>query len=240
MRIFAAQPRVTSHSLRMMSIEEFRAQNPSDWKQMIDQLFSVVPARAYWTNQEDIIRVLNHIGNLNHGNYTFFAAGGGLVLTGAKAGNEPGTIELRFGEHSPGRVCKPTYLLFDSFPSKTDYQWSYFRLETAPLTQTGVGYVRSYNHGQEEVLTELQPGKYDSPDIWEYRADREEKLPATARAVTRLLNGGVAIFQKSGAYNMARGTDSGLHAKFSPDDFKNHIDHARKHGADTLWTPPAL
>jgi hypothetical protein len=221
-----------------MNAADYMAQNAIDWKRLLDELFPLnLPTRAYWTEPTDIIKVLNHIGSVNSSNYTFFANGGGLVLTGAKPGNEPGTIELQF--QGAVRVCKPDYLLFEGQPVGNDYQWSYFRLEEVELLPTGIGHVSTNNHGQEERLTELTPGQYDTLDTWEYRADREQQLPSSARVVARVLKGSMVIFQKSSEYYVnGRGTDSGLHAGYDPDQFKHLIGVAREEGVHTLYPPP--
>lgn len=223
-----------------MNAADYMAQNAVDWKRLLDELFPInLPTRAYWTEPADIINVLNHIGSINSSNYTFFASVGGFVLTGAKPGHEPGTIELQF--QGAVRVCKPSYLLFDSLPAGNDYQWSYFRLEVRELAPTAIGHVYTNNHGQEERLTELRPGQYDTLDTWEYRADRDEQLPSSARVVARVLKGSMAIFQKSSEYYVnGRGTDSGLHAGYTPDQFKHVVQEARDKGVHILYPPPTF
>lgn len=213
----------------MQNIVDFRAQNPKDWKNLIDQLFPLgVPARAIWVEQETIIRVLNHIGGVYASNYTFLPSTGGLDLTGAKVSSEAGLMELVFGQSA--RVGKIESLSFESFGDTgdpEDYQWAYFRIETEPLAPTGIGYVPS--HQLEERVTELRPGEYASLDAWEYRGEQEDEdpLPKTARPLTRLLGGSLVIFQKSGDYNAARGTDGAVHNLMDADDFRDFIATAR-------------
>lgn len=222
---------------------DFLTQKATDWKENIDQLFPQgVPTRAYWTDLPTIISVLNHVGSVAQGNYTFFASGGGLTLGGAKPGTESGTIELQFQGAVCDYVCKPAYLVFESFPDKGKYEWYYFRLETQALNTTGVGYVTNFNHGEEERVTEMYPGQYESLDTWAYRGDRDEDdpLPSTARQLTRLTKGGIVVFQKMSLYDATTGTDSGVHAKHTPEEFRKAVEHAQVYGAETLWTPPAL
>lgn len=214
-----------------LNIEKFRIQNPVDWKAIIDQLFPIgVPTRAVWTDQQAIIRVLNHIGATRASNYTFFASGGGLDLIGAKAGSNAGETELLF-QPGPARVGKISRLIFESFGNPVDYQWDHFRIELEQLAPTGVGYVDSA--GYQERLTELAPGEYDSLDKWEYRGDSEEdELPATARLLTRDLKGSMVIFQKVSQYNRARWSDRGLHNEMSGQQFRAFLEEARIFGVD--------
>jgi len=222
--------------MKPQNIDEFREQNPKDWKRVIDQLFpGAIPFHARWEGPA-ALAVLNHIGSVQNVNHLFFASGGGLDLTGAAAAHD-GQTELHFTDSR--RLCKIKSVCFESFGDETDYQWSYFRIDTEPLLPSG--YAVEGDDVLQEELTELSPGEYGPRSLWDDRYEDEGgQLPATARLVVRLMSGSMVIFQKSSAYNRTRTTYLAPHAKLTADDFREQIGRARMLSQEHLQqqTPP--
>jgi serine/threonine-protein kinase len=206
------------------SINEFRIQNPKDWKKLIDQLFPKgIPTRSIWEDHDSIVKVLNHIGSIANVNYLFFPNGGGLDLNGAQSANEEGLIELGFG--SVARACKIANLSFESFGDDEDYQWNYFRIETERIESTD-----TYEMGPTSImeeLTEIYPGQYAPRSAWDNREYRGESLPDTARLVVRILSGSIVIVQKTSFLNMESNFDTGAHNKLSSEELRAEIEEIR-------------
>lgn len=197
------------------------------WEQSIRALFPVnVPKRVVWTNIDDIIAVLNHIGgyprNLNH---TFLPEGGGLDLTGAQHSVEPDCIELKLDGGT--EIVRPVSLSFISFEGQLE--WAYFRLETAGLSPSGV---YPQINGVYEELTELSPGRYVERSYWDAGEYNGAPLPRDARVISRVLSGAYVTFAKASDYNQEtyRGFDAynAPHNKMTADDFEQFVDRLRK------------
>jgi serine/threonine protein kinase len=194
--------------------EDFARRSKSEWSDIQRKLFpSAMPRRVVWENIDDIVAILNIIGDHNQVNHTLFPMGGGLDLEGANSSYEKACIELRFNGGGVF-IVKPQLLAFESFQGHFD--WNYFRLETEGLKLIG----KSKLLRDDEVLTELQPCVYTNPDCYKFDDFNGQRLPASARIVTRLAKGSFLICVKTGTYNSIRGTYDGTHDKLSADDFR--------------------
>lgn len=212
-------------------IRQRRNEMLPEWKNMMDSLFPVsIPKFAQWTELEDMIEVLNQIGKqCSKSNHMFFPSGGGLDLTGAKlSAVEEGCVEL----HTKGltKLVKPQELIF--FSIDKDPGWMGFRLDLSTLQPSGVYEEYSENSITEEV-TEVLPGVYEQRAVWDYGyyiypdSDREERLRANARVVTRFLRGSLVIFSKVSWYNLVRTKNfdayNAIHNEFSAEEFYEFI-----------------
>lgn len=205
-----------------MSDQEYRRQNPRDWKRLIDGLFPLArPTRAQWEKPAEIMAVLNHIGSVAGVNHLFFPDGGGQDLLGAAVAGERGLLDLDCNGVS--YYVKPESLSFESFGDRDDYQWSYFRLALAPLQGTG-----TYPNFEEQVagseeLLELTPGEYVDRSSWDENEHDGEPLPKRARLVVRLLRGSLVIFQKTSLYNHLPETYLAPHNQVDGEGFRAEI-----------------
>lgn len=97
------------------------------WGNMIEEIFNKKPievVRIFDKNQ--ILELLNKLGNSKAMNHTFMPSGGGLDLSGSKESYEEGKIELHFD--GIVYIVKPKTLTFH--PIGQDPEWWYFRLNT--------------------------------------------------------------------------------------------------------------
>lgn len=209
--------------------EEFRERNPVQWKDLERELFPAgLPTRAIWDRRDDVVAVLERIaaaGNLGH---MFFPTGGGLHLDCVRESSEENCIELSGGGHP--YIVKPRRLIFDSFGS--DSTWNYFRLETHELEILG-----QYDfdfHSKQEDLTEIAEGQYTYPEAVVFDDFDGERLPDTARSVTRILEGDFVIFSVISPYNLDSTTYDGRHNMMNADQFREYIgEHASASEAPT-------
>jgi len=214
-----------------LNLDNFRVQNPKDWKLLLDELFPVgMPTRSRWEDQPSVISVLNHIGSIKNVNHLFFPDGGGLDFTGACLSNEDGLVELEFGMSK--RVCKLAALSFESFADSQDYQWNYFRIDTIPVAGTGIYELKA--DATQEELTEIEPGQYAPRSAWDNHEYRGEPLPTTARLVTRILNGSMVIFQKTSLYNRIPDTYSAPHNLTDADGMRAEIERLKQRVLEKL------
>jgi hypothetical protein len=211
-------------------LHEKRNQDLVKWNQRISGLFNGnVPARCTWESNDEILRVLNFIGDKNSpaSNHTFFPSGGGLDLSGAVSSNEEGKLELNMD--GTAVVVNPDRLTFHSFQDGEEF--NYFRLETTKLKHSGVydDDEDSLPAGYQEEVLELEGGKYLDRGIWEqgFMYDDfgdEIPLPRSARTITRIVNGGAfVIFSKFSPYNRVSSTYDGSHNNYSNERFEEYI-----------------
>lgn len=200
--------------------DEFIKENLLKWEKVIKEIFpNEIPNRYTWRNIDEIISVLNKLGNISH---AFMPSGGGDHLCGAKKSLEDGCIELDFGAME---IVKPISLTFHSF-SPEYYEWAYFRLETGGLKPSGI--YQNLNHDYEE-LTELPPGKYVNRSVWDagffgYDESGDEiPLPKGTRVISRLFKGAYVIFAEASSYNRVSSTYDGRHNKMSSEEFEDYI-----------------
>jgi len=217
---------------------DFKKVSLGDWAALQDYLFPVsLPQRAVWTAPEEIVAVINLLGQHAELNHAFAPDGGGLDLAAAKFSVEEDCIELVF-EAGMVVVVKPLQLIFESFEGFSE--WAYFRLETSELPPSG-----TYNNvaGNFEEVLELTPGEYVSRTVYDEgclhdgETGEEIPFPDTARVVTRQFNGSFVIFAKASHYNEID-QYKGDHNRFTADGFREQIDRiVREYGQkirDTL------
>jgi serine/threonine-protein kinase len=163
---------------------DFDRRNAAEWIELMQLLFPLgTPERAARSDIDAICTVLNEIGKVPGLNHMFFPDGGGNTITNASRAGEKGFIAM---EALGTSILKPLKLTFESFG--LDSHWNYFRLEAEKVAPTGKYEVDDDDY--DEPLTELKPGVYGSPDLWDYQDyDEERKLPKTARPVVRYLKG---------------------------------------------------
>jgi hypothetical protein len=115
---------------------------------------------------------------------------------------------------------KPAKLTFESFGN--DANWTYFRLEAAPVAPSSVeGAInpeRTY-----EVLTELSPGHYAPYACWDQNEYNGKALPESARPAGRYLTGAFVFFSTRSTYNAEPGTYDARHNKMSEEKFRAYI-----------------
>lgn len=109
--------------------------------------------------------------------------------------------------------------MFEYFP-EGDFEWAYFRIVTDDLPSSGVYENLSYN---DEELTELSPCNYVERSVWEANEFEGQPLPDSARVITRILKGGLVIFNKASLYNANASTYDGRHSKYGVEGFRKHI-----------------
>lgn len=202
------------------TIVDFHRRNLSEWSELTRQLFPlVVPARAAWSDIDDICVVLGEIAKIPALNHMFYPTGGGNTITGASRSAEHGMIELRVGDKLAD-ILKPAKLTYESFG--TDSRWSYFRLEAAPVAATGT--LRALDSaGESEALTEIAPGEYIPYENWDAGEYRDAPLPAVARPVTRFLKGSFVFFSTRSVYNQDPSTYDARHNRMTEDQFREYI-----------------
>ncbi|HLV96999.1 MAG TPA: protein kinase [Candidatus Acidoferrales bacterium] len=194
--------------------------NRLQWAEIQGRLFPLrVPTHARWHTLDDIIAVLNALGETSDLNHLLFPSGGGLDLDRAAPSEREGDcIELITSDHA--NIVRPIRLLFESFGD--DPQWNYFRLETSSLSPTGVYRNRSSEQPYEEV-TDLGD-EYVTASAWEYGEYLGEPLPSNARLVTRFSKpGAFVIFQKTSIYNSIPSTYDARHNQMGSDTFRAYI-----------------
>lgn len=210
--------------------KEFREENLEKWEKAISEVFpNGIPEKCEWSNNEEIVKVLNIIGkaNLNH---TFYPTGGGFDLGGAELSFEKECINLIDGRTLI--VVKPEKLVFNSFKNDKLNILSYFRLETRNLEPSGIYDDRCSEYGLEELVC-INKSKYVSRDYWdngvyydENGNEKEFNLKNDTIA-TRFFNGAFVIFAKGSIYNeVAHSFNAydGRHNKMSNEKFRQYIE----------------
>lgn len=196
---------------------DWKKRNPIEWQELQKQLFpTTMPQRVIWEDLTDIARILDIIGSTPSLNQMFYPSGGTMDLEGANVGLELHTIELVIDKRWVDLV-RPQRLIFENFSSDT--QWNYFRLETQSLEPTGIGNVYLGSEG----LVEVEPLHYVDRSSWDSGYYEDERLPPSARLVTRHMNGDFVIFSKRSFYNLATSTSDGRHNQMAAEEFRNYI-----------------
>ena len=200
--------------------DQFSEHNRLQWVEAQGRIFPLtVPARATWESLEDVIAVLNILGETTDLNHLFFPSGGGLDLERAfQSKHEPGCIELVTNRIF--NLVKPIRLIFESF--NDDPQWNYFRLETGVLRPSGV-YSNLPEGSLDEELTEIRGKIYASRSCWDDGSYRGKPLPKGSRLIVRWFSGAFVIFQKSSIYNQVNETYDGRHNRMDADGFRAYI-----------------
>lgn len=206
-------------------IDDFQLQNAYEWREFAEKFFPLqTPEEATWTDPDAIVTVLSEIAKVPSLNHLFFPDGGGMTLRAIRRAAEPGFIDL---DTDFAVLLKPAKLTYVSFG--LDPNWDYLRLEAETVAATGHGVVGS--QGYFEYLSELLPGRYDHPDVYEHRFDRDRKLPEGSRSVIRYLKGTMVFFSTSSPYNQNSGTYDARHEKMSEAEFKAYMGR----GARYFW-----
>lgn len=214
-------------------VPDFRAQNPRDWKRLIDGLFPIArPLRAKWEQPAQIIAVLNQLCSIPRANHLFFPEGGGQDLLGARVAPENGLISLNCG--GVDRYVEPASLSFEHFGDADDYQWSYFRLALVHLPATGIYPDFKDAASVSEELLELGPGEYAHRNSWDENEHEGEPLPREARLIVRILRGSLVIFQKTSLYNQLAETYLAPHNKVDDERFRQQIAALRQSSMPAL------
>lgn len=212
-----------------LSHDEFLRKKLQEWTTHIKQMFSVaVPDSARWHDLDAIIQVLNYIGDDELG-HLFFPTGGGLNFAGAaRAGGEPGCIDLLFTGASD-YIVKPGTLSFES--PADDLQWAYFRLEADAMLPSGI-YDDTDN--DYEVVTRFGPGDY-GPQAWYedgYYFEHGEEVrvpPGTTRATRYLKPCSFVIFARGSLYSGNPDTYDARHNDMTAAEFRNYIAETAAH-----------
>lgn len=207
--------------------EDFYLMNIAQWEELLKKLFPVtIHQRVSWHDREEIIKVLNILGETQAINHMFFPDSGGLDLTGAKKSFEEGCIELDCG--GSFSILKPKRLMFESFGD--DAEWNYFRLEIDDYKLKPIEgiYIGENRHQQE--LSELEPGVYEDY-IWleNYYEENGHSYSQEARTVSRYIKGSFVIFGKSSIYNKVSSTYDARHNKMTADEFRSYIKRSVEH-----------
>jgi serine/threonine protein kinase len=205
--------------------EDFHLRNNNQWAELLNKLFPIsTPNRVIWTDIDEIIKILNMLGETPSLNHLFFPKSGGLDLEGAKKSIEEDCIEL---DMQLIYIIKPIRLLFESFGD--DVAWNYFRIETGGLSPSGVYDEEQLEGRVSETVSELYPGHYEDYGYAEhpdYYREMGEDIPKTVRHVTRYFEGSFVIFNKRSHYNLDNKTYDGRHNRMSTDEFREYINNS--------------
>lgn len=195
---------------------DWERQNLIQWKEVQEQLFpSYVPSHAEWTDKEDMISVLNLLGQYNSLNHLFFPDGGGLDLTGASSSYEQDCIELHFGEFV--YIIKPKRLLYE-YVDKT-CEWNYFYIDLGEMD--AITQVLSPTCFCEEFC-EVAPREYHPLELFN-EMPLNDLRRIKPRHIVRYLKGSMVAFNKDSIYNGMISKYKGEHSKFSADGFRQFI-----------------
>jgi serine/threonine-protein kinase len=203
---------------------DFQLRNANEWYEFSKKLFPLQsPEQAEWTDVAAIVAILNEVAKVLGLNHMFFPDGGGMTLKEARLAPESGLIELHMGSIA---LLKPAKLAYVSFG--LDPKWDYLRLEAEPIDPTG--YYPTKERDYLEYLSELRPGQYAHPDVYEYHYESERVLPAGSRGIIRYLKRSFVFFSTSSPYNQNIATYDARHEKMSEASFKEYMGrHARKY-----------
>lgn len=222
------------------------------WKNLIlDLVGNYRPETIIFRNTEQIVNVLNEIGNSKASNHTFMPSGGGLDMENSSNAPEEDLIEINMGI---AHIVKPNSLTINLVSDNPE--WWYLRLNCLHFPASGVyekledetnTEVDSYKSKMDrkleertkyygEELVEVSPGEYIDRSHWDesflgYDEDGNRiPLPEKARLVNRMQNGGdFVIFSKSSLYNQISSTYDGRHNLMDEEQFYKYIVEAENH-----------
>ena len=181
-----------------------------------------VPLHTEWRDIDSIIKILNDIGSMPGLNHMFLPIGGGKDIETAKCANEESCICLVAG--GCNYIFKPHKLELENY-GKSDYRWSYFRLQLEPIEPISDAIYEDCR----ELLIEDFPGHYIASDLANYgRYNDGTEFPKGYRQVDRFLNGSFVIFSKQSVYNHISGTYDARHNKMSSIEFRHYIGTMRQ------------
>jgi serine/threonine-protein kinase len=214
--------------------EDFQSRNELEWIELASKLFPMgTPASAAWVGIDEICSVLSAVAGAPGLNHMFYPSGGGMTLKGVSRSYDEGAIELHISDRMVDLV-RPTKLTFESFGK--ELEWSYFRLEIAETSPSGIEGALHAN-GISEELVEVAPGNFVHPQYWDYGELNGHPLPDTARRINRVLNGSLVFFSTTSVYNQSPGTYDARHNKMSEKEFRSYIEQGaescrRRRGSD--------
>lgn len=196
--------------------QNFKRRNLSQWSYIQKKLFNdTIPNSAYWDDIDDIVSVLNLLGNMPNLNHVFIPTGGGNDLDYAVKANEKDCIVMNIS--GSNYVVKPKFLSVENVDK--NFIWSYFRLELDNLEPILTG-----NQLIREYLTEDKPGHYLSWKCGNYGYYEDgHRLPDNYKMVDRFLYGSFVFFSKDSVYNRISGTYDARHFKMSSSEFRKYI-----------------
>jgi len=190
----------------------------NDWNRNLGNIFDFnIPDFKEWTDQREIMAVLNRIGAGESSNRMFTAFSGSESLRVASASFEPGCIEISANSTYLLKAKSLSFILIANDP-----EWSYFLLETHEIQPFGVIQQRSI-HSNQETLVELSPLKYIEGRYWDLGRYENEELSMFARPITRILKGSIVFFNKSSQYNQMGVHEDGRHSKMDALAFKGYV-----------------
>lgn len=200
--------------------QNFERSNRSQWRYIQERLFvQAIPKTAFWDDIEDIINVLNLLGNMPNLNHMFIPTGGGQDLNYVEMAGEEGCLLLRAG--GCNYVLKPANLIVENVDK--DFEWSYFRLELENLDPI---YEESTDR---EYLTEDVPGNYISWKCGNYGYYEDDtKLPHGYKMVDRFLKGSFVFFSKASPYNKVSGAYDARHNNMNASRFRKYIEKMKE------------
>lgn len=220
----APEERPTMEDFKQQLIEWERIYNNgeesqlSDWNFLHEYLFKgTTPENTSWSKVDDIVKILNIIGNIPAYNHMFFSNGGGLDFEKVKKAGEKDCIYV----YASGfcHVVKPKRLYFCGFE---DFTWNYFLLELDTLAP-----IFDCSDVSDEYLVEDYPGHYVSAQYAQYGVydyDMGNQLPSESKVVYRYLGGKFLVTLKFGIYNSIQATYDGRHGDCSNEEFREYIE----------------
>lgn len=199
---------------------DFHIRNLTEWTELTHKLFPLgAPTRSTWEGVDAICLVLAEIARIPSLNHMFYPSGGGHTITAVSTAAEEGMIALHIGAKMVD-FLRPAKLTFESFGS--DMNWSYFRLEAAPVAPSGVEGAISSDQTYE-TLTEISPGRYVPYTCWEYEEYEGNPLPDSARPAGRYISGAFVFFSTRSTYNGDPSTYDARHNTMSEEEFRAYI-----------------
>lgn len=189
-------------------------QNLIQWQEVQEQLFpSYVPSHSEWTDVDDIISILNLVGQYDSLNHLFFPDGGGLDLTGASKSNEQGCIELYLD--GVVHIVKPKCLSYEYIEKSCE--WNYFHLELDELQAVTPDFPSEYYC---EELCEIA-SEYLPLEVMDAMTPKDAKIKP--RHIVRYLKGRLIAFHKNSIYNLLIANYNGEHNRYTALDFRQYI-----------------
>lgn len=196
--------------------DDWERKNLIQWQEIRELLFpSYIPSHAEWLDIDDMVSVLNLVGQYDSLNHLFFPDGGGLDLTGASRSYERGCIELHFGELV--YIVKPKRLLYE-YIEKT-CEWNYFYLELNQLDAVTADLPSEY---YAEELCEMASGEYYPLDVLK-NMSRDDYDRIKPRRIVRYLRGSLVAFHKDSIYNNEVAKYEGEHSQYTATEFRQYI-----------------
>lgn len=207
---------------------DWERQNLIQWQEVQEQLFpSYVPSHAEWTDLDDMISVLNLLGQYDSLNHLFFPDEGGFDLTGASSSYEQDCIELHFGELV--YIIKPKRLLYE-YVDKT-CEWNYFYIDIEEMN--AISQDLSPTCCSEE-LCEVAPKEYHPLELFNEMPLNDFRR-IKPRHIVRYLKGSMVAFHKDSIYNGMISKYKGEHSNYTADGFRQLIASlATKYSGETM------